>query len=169
MLQSHHKKLLLGEVLSDDDDDELFCWYGWPTKGIYYRPYFQPGPLSEILTIVNLRHVVSRIWTCAEPEFKLCRMKLCNSVNHFTTAPVSSVTQFTDIGITKNWIRHKCILYLELVIQQYSPWNIICFLFCFMPLCYERNHWPLISSYCWVSPPKNKKLLLKVLLAFHMK
>ena len=35
-------------------DDELFLWYGWPTKGVW--PYFQPGPLSEIFTIANLRH-----------------------------------------------------------------------------------------------------------------
>ena len=41
------------------DDDELFLWYGCPTKGVW--PYFQPGPLSEILTISNLRHVASRI------------------------------------------------------------------------------------------------------------
>ena len=43
----------------DDDDDEFFLWYGLPTKGIL--PYFQPGPLSEILTIANLRHAASRI------------------------------------------------------------------------------------------------------------
>ena len=30
----------------------FFLWYGWPTKSIY--PYFQLGPLSEILTIMNL-------------------------------------------------------------------------------------------------------------------
>ena len=26
-------------------------------------------------------------WTCAEPEFRLCRMKLCSSHNHYATAP----------------------------------------------------------------------------------
>ena len=51
---------------NDDDDDELFLWYGWSKNGI--SPYFQPEPLSEILTIVNIQHVVSRIWTCTEPE-----------------------------------------------------------------------------------------------------
>ena len=68
----------------DDDDDELFLWYGWQMKGLY--PYFQPGPLSEILTISNLQHATSRIWTCAEPEFRLCWMKLCSSDNHYTTS-----------------------------------------------------------------------------------
>ena len=38
--------------------DELFLWYGWATKGV--KPYFQPGPLSEILTIANLWHAASR-------------------------------------------------------------------------------------------------------------
>ena len=49
-----------------------------------YGPYFQPRPLSEILTIANLRHTASRIWTCAEPEFRLRRIKLCSSNNHYT-------------------------------------------------------------------------------------
>ena len=40
---------------------ELFLWYGWPSKGVY--SYFQPGLLSEILTIANLPHASSRIWT----------------------------------------------------------------------------------------------------------
>ena len=43
----------------DDDDDELFLWYDLPMKDI--QLYFQPEPLSEILTIVNLRHAASRI------------------------------------------------------------------------------------------------------------
>ena len=67
-----------------NDDDELFLWYGWPTKGS--RPYFQPEPLSEILNIANLWHTASRTWTCAEPEFSLCWMKLCSSDNHYRAA-----------------------------------------------------------------------------------
>ena len=78
----------LREIVTDDDDgdDELFLWYGWPMKGIY--PYFQPGPLSEILTIANLGHAASMIWTCAEPELRLCWMNLCSSDNHYTTVPL---------------------------------------------------------------------------------
>ena len=34
-----------------NDDDELFLWYGRLMKGA--SRYFQPGPLSEILTITN--------------------------------------------------------------------------------------------------------------------
>ena len=68
--------------MMNDEDDELFLWYGWSAKGVY--PYFQSRPLSEILTIVNLWHVTSRIWTCTEPEFRLRWMKLCSSDNHYT-------------------------------------------------------------------------------------
>ena len=77
--------------------DEFCLWYGWPTKGI--QPYFQPGPLSEILTIVNLRHAASRVWTCAETEFRFSRMKLCSSDIHYTTAPLSEIYCFIDWNI----------------------------------------------------------------------
>ena len=50
-------------------------------------PYFQLGPLPEILSIANLRCATSRIWTCAEPDFRLSWMKLCSSNNHYTTVP----------------------------------------------------------------------------------
>ena len=43
----------------DDDDNELFLWYGLPTKSVY--TYFQLGPLTEILTISNLQHAASTI------------------------------------------------------------------------------------------------------------
>ena len=71
------------KVLVDEDDDELFLWYGWPTKVV--SPYFQLGALSEILTITNLWHPTSRIWTCTEPEFRFRWMKLHSSDNHYTT------------------------------------------------------------------------------------
>ena len=68
----------------DNDDDELFLWYGWPTKGVL--PYFQPVPLSEILTIAKIQHTASRVSTCAEPDSRLSWMKLYSSDNHYTTA-----------------------------------------------------------------------------------
>ena len=64
----------------DDDNDELLLCYSWPTKGV--KPYFQPRPLSEIFTISNLWHAASKIWICAEPDFRLRWMKLCSSDNH---------------------------------------------------------------------------------------
>ena len=59
-------------------------WYVWQTKG---GTLFPAGPLSEILTIANLRHATRRIWTCAEPVFRLWWMKLCSSDNHYTMVP----------------------------------------------------------------------------------
>ena len=60
--------------------------------------YFQPGPLSEILTIANLRHAASRISTCSESKFRLCWMKLCNIDNKYTTGP-PTLTEFERV----NW------------------------------------------------------------------
>ena len=34
----------------------------------------------------------SRIWTCAEPEFRLSWIKLCTSDNYYTTVPQRSAT-----------------------------------------------------------------------------
>ena len=45
------------------------------------RPLFPVQPLSEILSISNAQHAESRIWACAESEFRLCWMKLCSSDN----------------------------------------------------------------------------------------
>ena len=54
------------------------CFCGMVDRRKAFRPYFQPGPLSEILTISNLRHAASRTWTWAEPEFRFCWMKFCS-------------------------------------------------------------------------------------------
>ena len=85
------------EGANTDADDELLLWYGWPTK--LFNHINQPGPLSEILTIANLWYAASRIWTCAEPDFRLCRMNLCSSDNHYTTASRGlSGTKFHSLG-----------------------------------------------------------------------
>ena len=49
--KQYHQKLKYDDDDDDDDGDELFLWYGKSTKGVL--PYFQPGALSEILTIAN--------------------------------------------------------------------------------------------------------------------
>ena len=43
----------------DDDDEDLFVWNGQRTKS--FKSYFQPRPLSEVLTIANLQHAASKI------------------------------------------------------------------------------------------------------------
>ena len=47
----------------------MFLWYGWPTKGVRDN-------CQRSLPSVNLRHAAIRIWTCAEPEFKIWWVKL---------------------------------------------------------------------------------------------
>ena len=70
----------------DDDESELFLLPGWLTKEV--KTYFQTELFPRVLTIiVNLHQVVSRIWASAEPEFRLCWMKMCSSDIHYTTVP----------------------------------------------------------------------------------
>ena len=62
---------------------------------------------SEILTIANLRHAASRIWTCTEPEFRLYLMKLCISDNHYTTVPKVNA----NISLYKFFNLYFCFLF----------------------------------------------------------
>ena len=50
-----------------------------------FKLYFQPSPLWEILTILNLRRAASSVWACAESEFRPCWMKMCSIDSHYTT------------------------------------------------------------------------------------
>ena len=102
-------------------------WYGWSTKCFYL--YFQPGPLSQILTMAKLWHAVSRVCTCAELGFRLNWMNLCSSDNHYTTMPRcnsngSSLYEYSEMNkgqqaLAQPWNR--------LEIQQYM-------FSCFFPL-----------------------------------
>ena len=76
-------------------DPLKMCWWWWwwwwiafaewLTDKRHFTPYFQSRPLSEILTIANLRHAANRVWTCAESEFRLWWMKLSSNDNHGAT------------------------------------------------------------------------------------
>ena len=43
----------------------FFFRNGWPKKNDI-NPYFQPGAMSEVPTIRNIRHTTSRIWACED-------------------------------------------------------------------------------------------------------
>ena len=58
----------------------IFWEMKWPMKSI--KPYFQLGPLPEIFTIADLWNPASKVYSCTEPQFRLCRMKLCSNVKH---------------------------------------------------------------------------------------
>ena len=66
----------------DSDVDELFLY------GERRLASFPAGTIvrnSHHLTPFS--HTAGRIWLCAEPNFRLCWIKLCSSDNHYTTAP----------------------------------------------------------------------------------
>ena len=82
----------------------MSCFCGVVDRRKAFTPYFQPGTLSEILTIANHRHDVSKVWTCAESEFRLC-WKLCSSDNHYTS--VRNYPQVFYKGVLKNFAHTK--------------------------------------------------------------
>ena len=69
------------------------CFYGMVDR-------WKLGPLSEILTITNLRHAASRIWTCAEPDLSLRWMKLCTTPRHHRSK--GSIILSTNVVILPN-------------------------------------------------------------------
>ena len=71
----------------DDDDEMIIVFLVWLTEQKWLALFPAGTIVREILTIVNLRHAASRLWTSAEPKFRLSRKKLCSSDNHCTTAP----------------------------------------------------------------------------------
>ena len=91
-----------------------------------FQMYFQPGALSEILTIANLRHAASRVWTCAEPEFRLSWMKLWGSDNHYTTVPKTKVFEI--------------ILKMLKTLTETSFWRTFLFTH-FIPLIFFDTPW----------------------------
>ena len=56
---------------------ELFLRNSWLMRDV--KPFFQPTPQSEVLTIENPWHAANNIWTCTEPAFRLCWIKFGNS------------------------------------------------------------------------------------------
>ena len=80
-------------TINYDNDDELFLRNDWPMKGV--KPFFEPGPLSKILTIANLWHVASRFLICAKPVFRVCWTKLHCINNDYITTPLHTQLTFT--------------------------------------------------------------------------
>ena len=90
-------------ALFHDDDAELFLRNGWPTKGV--KPYFQSGPLSEILTIANLRHAESKILiTTTPPRHNNTTPRRHSSVVSFSQNRLQR-EQYRHLNIAKNFLR----------------------------------------------------------------
>ena len=84
----------------DDDDDELFLWHGWLTKGVYMcLALFSAGTIvRDPHHCTNLWHATSRIWTCAELEYRLSWMKLYRSDNHLVHK--ETLNQLIKLAVT---------------------------------------------------------------------
>ena len=127
------------QLFFQDNWEWIVLWYGWPTKVV--SPYFQPGPLSKILTIANLRHATSRIWTCAEPEFRLCWMKSGAHPNNIWAQ-----------AITMRPVTVKSTLLLFLLIQKVLEKNILLkteefFVVNFTPKFRSPNKWDFVKHF----------------------
>ena len=74
-----------------------FQWYltGWMMMNCFCR-MADRRKVSKILTIGNLRHAASRIWTCLESEFRLCWTKLYSSDDHHKMVPLWLDETFRD-------------------------------------------------------------------------
>ena len=68
------------------NEDELFLRISWLKKVVQtiVRDSHHREPATRCEQDLK---VTGRIWTCAEPEFKLCWMKLYSSDSLYTTAP----------------------------------------------------------------------------------
>ena len=126
---------------------ELFLWYGWLTKRVY--PYFQWDRLSEILTITNLQHAVSRIWTSAEPEFRLCWMKVCSSDSHYTSIVLLKYIdeyKFCILDLSSlptSWIEIRASV--NILENMYHVWKLYVSLYIkkkrFLVGCFKKGTW----------------------------
>ena len=76
--------VMLGSKLKMMMKMMMNCFCGMVGRRKTFR-FISSRDMSEILTITNLRHATSRVWICAESEFRLSWMKLCSSDNYYTT------------------------------------------------------------------------------------
>ena len=78
------------------------------------------GPLSEILTIASLRHAASRVWTCAEPEFRLSWIS-CAVVITTTPRRHKFIDRFIELTLLE--YAHLCSMWSS------SKYNLKLFLY----------------------------------------
>ena len=89
----------------DDDDDDEFCFCGIFHQ---WKEFRFISSRTIFLTIANLRHVLSRIWTCAEPDFRFYWMKLWCSDDQYTTASYLFYKISVFIKILQNQQENTC-------------------------------------------------------------
>ena len=72
-------------------------------------------------TIENFLHATSRVWTCAELEFRFSWMEVCSSDNHYITAPLNLFQRGTTIKTShpkilsfEHGASQRCILFVSI-------------------------------------------------------
>ena len=105
----------------------IWCYSMWDYMGVWWWIVLAEWMTDEdrltiflsgtIMVIVRDSHhcnfglAGSRFWTCAETEFRLCRMKSCSSVNHYTTTLQSHGFRFVIIWCLCNSMKRSIMLY----------------------------------------------------------
>ena len=118
---------LMWSTLIDDINMIYFRWwwwwrwwfflrYGWPTKDV--------SPLSEILTTANLRYAASRIWTCAQPEFRLSWMITMLQTSRWLYSVHNSPFFETLVYVCQFVIASNCICIVRNLSNNVVAWII---------------------------------------------
>ena len=85
---------------------------GWSTRGV---ALFPAGNVVRNPHHREFQQAAGRIWTCAEPEFRLWWMKLYSSYNHYTTSPrILSHFSFRQLYFGYKYPQMSHIMYLNL-------------------------------------------------------
>ena len=112
------------------NDNEIFLRNSWSAKGT--KHYFQPRSLSEILTVANLLHAASKIWTFTEREFRHCWMTWSID-NHYTIvlfmASFSQNYDVTNKDVTNSLVTKH--------LKKQAEWMKIIFVTLLMLLAYQ--------------------------------
>ena len=66
------------------------------------RKNFQPGPFSKNLTIANLLHAASKIWSCAEAEFRF-QVSYCFLVKFYQKSNIEILKLNLNVYFQNSW------------------------------------------------------------------
>ena len=92
LLTTHSKRVLNEELL----DEWWIVFLLWLTRERGYFPFFPTGNIARAL-LTNLRHSVSRVWTCAKLEYRLSWLKLKEFPKVSHSGQDSSLYYFRDL------------------------------------------------------------------------
>ena len=101
--------------MAGDDDDKLFC--GMVDRRKAFSLISSWSHCQRILTISNLRRTASKIWTCAEPEFRLC----WRHYGHISAGRISLDMSKWDVNMSECMITDRV---LSMSHRIHSVWSL---------------------------------------------